>query len=78
MTYRKKKPVGGVSIFGGADLFGDLNKTPEPEEPRPSSLEASMKSKEVCGGGGKEGRGRRVEEGRGEGRGGRKGGGGEM
>jgi len=53
---RKKKPVGGVSLFGGADLFGDLNRTPEPEEQRASSLEASMKSKEVCIVGWEEGR----------------------
>ena len=46
MTCRKKKPVGGVSLFGGADIFGDLNKSPHTGS---STLEASMKNKnEVC------------------------------
>ena len=58
MTCRKKKPVGGVSLFGGADIFGDLNKSPGIGGS--SILEASMKNKnEVCtmcvwGEGGKE------------------------
>ncbi|XP_064652229.1 WASH complex subunit 2-like [Lineus longissimus] len=35
----KKKPTGGVSLFGGADLFGDsLKKTPEPEEKKIAPL----------------------------------------
>ena len=47
MTCRKKKPVGGVSLFGGADIFGDLNKSPGTGGS--SILEASMKNKnEVC------------------------------
>ena len=33
MPYSKKKPVGGVSLFGGADLFGDsLPKSPQADE----------------------------------------------
>ncbi len=31
ISRRKKKPVGGVSLFGGADLFGDLGKADEEE-----------------------------------------------
>ena len=47
MTCRKKKPVGGVSLFGGADIFGGLNKSPGTGGS--SILEASMKNKnEVC------------------------------
>ena len=38
--------MGGVSLFGGADIFGDLNKSSDAGS---SNLEASMKSKtEVC------------------------------
>ena len=47
MTCRKKKPVGGVSLFGGADIFGDLNKSPDTGGN--SVLETSMENKnEVC------------------------------
>ena len=44
---RKKKPVGGVSLFGGADIFGDLIKSPDISGN--SVLEISMENKnEVC------------------------------
>ena len=39
--------MGGVSLFGGADIFGGLNKSPDTGGS--SNLEASMKNKnEVC------------------------------
>ena len=48
--------MGGVSLFGGADIFGGLNKSPDTGGS--SNLEASMKNKNevctcmcVCGGG---------------------------
>ena len=39
--------MGGVSLFGGADIFGDLNKSPDTGGN--SLLETSMENKnEVC------------------------------
>ena len=47
MQEKKTVGAGGVSLFGGADIFGDLNKSPDTGGS--SNLEASMKNKnEVC------------------------------
>ena len=46
-SYRKKKPVGGVALFGGADLFGSLKSPTDVfgESPtKPSPLEPSLKT----------------------------------
>ena len=41
--------MGGVSIFGGAgaSLFGELNKAQQAERESTSSLEASLKTRDV-------------------------------
>ena len=47
MTCRKRKTVGGVSLFCVAYIFGDLNKSPDTGGN--SVLEASMENEnEVC------------------------------
>lgn len=42
-TTMKKKPVGGVSLFGGADLFGKKSQKDEPQkQPEPDRLTEKM------------------------------------
>ena len=49
----KKKPVGGVALFGGADMFGTSPKK-EPERPpennkvEPAMLGRGMKKHNTC------------------------------